>query len=131
MPRTFGEKLQQLRKDRGLTQADLAKLAGNTRGTVANWEVNRRIPEAKTMKLIASIFNVSMDYLCDIEPDAKDMSDFIGKAEMFFMAENVSETDKDAVLRDIMDLYFRAKNGGIPSGHQTKGKRDNCKGTDE
>jgi len=59
----LGEKIKQLRKDKDITQSDLARIMGVSQQAVARWEVNRSEPDNETMRRLASFFGVSADYL--------------------------------------------------------------------
>jgi transcriptional regulator with XRE-family HTH domain len=59
----FGKRLKKLREERQLNQEDIAKITGGERSTIAKWETASSIPNAKTLDLLASYFNVSVDYL--------------------------------------------------------------------
>lgn len=59
----FGEILQELRKDRGMTQRELGQLLSLTSYTISAYECGRSIPDDETKIRIARIFNVSLDYL--------------------------------------------------------------------
>ncbi|MDU8687194.1 helix-turn-helix domain-containing protein [Faecalibacterium wellingii] len=58
----FGELLCELRKDRGMTQAELARLLSLSPLTVSSYECGRSTPDDATKVKIAKIFNVSLDY---------------------------------------------------------------------
>ena len=60
---TFGEKLFKLRKERGLSQETLAEQLGTTRQAVSKWENHQGYPETEKLLLLASIFDVSADFL--------------------------------------------------------------------
>lgn len=60
---TFGEKLKTLRVKKGLTQLELAKILDCADSTIRGWESNRRELDFETLKKIADIFNVSIDFL--------------------------------------------------------------------
>ena len=62
----LGEKIKQLRKSKGVTQADLAQAMGLSQQAIARWEVNRSEPDNETMCRLASYFGVSSDYLLGI-----------------------------------------------------------------
>ena len=51
------------RKLKGLTQADLAKLLGKSKGAVANWETGRCRPGATNLRKIAEITQQPVDLL--------------------------------------------------------------------
>lgn len=59
----FGELLRELRKDHGMTQADLAKELSLSPLTISAYERSRCVPDDTTKVKIAKIFNVSLDYL--------------------------------------------------------------------
>lgn len=59
----FSERVKELRKERNLTQAQLAIKLGFNRGTVGDWETRGKEPSFITLCDIASLFDVSIDYL--------------------------------------------------------------------
>lgn len=60
----FAERLKQLRKERGLTQVQLAEIIRVERSSVGKYEGNSRIiPSDDVKKRIAEFFDVSVDYL--------------------------------------------------------------------
>lgn len=68
---TLGERIKQLRKEKGMTQEELAKTLGVIRGTLSVWEIDKAEPDNKTLGKIADYFDVTIDYLLgrDTEPD--------------------------------------------------------------
>lgn len=64
---TLGEKIKRLRTQENMTQEELAQRLGVARATVASWEINRREPDYATLRKIASIFGVTIDYLLNHE----------------------------------------------------------------
>ncbi len=67
----FSEKLKSLRKQRGITQEQLANDLGIGVSTIGMYESNIRNPSYKVLKQISNYFNVSVDYLVN-EPGHKD-----------------------------------------------------------
>jgi transcriptional regulator with XRE-family HTH domain len=59
----FGERLSLLRKQKKLSQYELANKLGYSRGKIANYEQGQREPDHATLKTIADFFEVSIDYL--------------------------------------------------------------------
>lgn len=59
----FGVRLRELRKERGLTQAELAKLLSIGESTISFYESGKRQPDYETLIRLADFFNVSVDYL--------------------------------------------------------------------
>lgn len=59
----FPDILKKLRKERGLTQSDLAKILKVSNSTIGMYEQGRRVPDTNTILDLSNIFNVSVDYL--------------------------------------------------------------------
>ena len=59
----FHEKLQQLRKRKGLTQEELAAYLYVSRAAVSKWESGRGYPNIDSLKAIAKFFGVTVDEL--------------------------------------------------------------------
>ena len=67
MTMDFNEKLQELRKQKGLTQEELAASLYVSRTAVSKWESGRGYPGIDSLKAIAGFFSVTVDELlsCD------------------------------------------------------------------
>ena len=59
----FNEKLQELRKKKGLTQEELAEILYVSRTAVSKWESGRGYPNIDSIKAISAYFNVTIDSL--------------------------------------------------------------------
>ncbi len=59
----FNEKLQALRKQKGLTQEELADALYVSRTAVSKWESGRGYPSIDTLKDISVFFNITVDEL--------------------------------------------------------------------
>ena len=59
----FNEKLQELRKQKGLTQEELAEVLFVSRTAVSKWESGRGYPNLDSLKAIAGYFSISIDQL--------------------------------------------------------------------
>lgn len=59
----FSEKLQLIRKNKGLTQEELAEKLSVSRQAVAKWEAGQVYPEIDNLIQISNLFNVTVDYL--------------------------------------------------------------------
>lgn len=59
----FYEKLQELRKSRGLTQEELAEALFVSRTAISKWESGRGYPSIDSLKQIARFFSVTIDEL--------------------------------------------------------------------
>lgn len=69
----FGQRVKKLRTERGLTQPELAALAGLTKDTISNWERGRRVdPPISAVRAIADALGVSVaDLLTEPEPETE------------------------------------------------------------
>jgi len=59
----IGNRLRELRIEKGLLQKDLAEILQITQQTISLYESNQREPDNQTLIKIANYFNVSVDYL--------------------------------------------------------------------
>lgn len=59
----FIKRLKALRKENDLTQPDLAKILGMSRGAIGHWEVGGREPGLNVINTLAQLFKVSVDYM--------------------------------------------------------------------
>ena len=85
----FNEKLQELRKNRGLTQEELAELLFVSRAAVSKWESGRGYPNIESLKEIAKFFSITVDELLSGEK-----------------LLSIAEREKKADVRKICDLLF-------------------------
>lgn len=77
----FATRLTLLRKDMGLTQAELAKKTGISRSVLASYEATGKTPTLERMILLAKFFNVSLDYLVGIS-DSKNFRNSLETDEL-------------------------------------------------
>lgn len=70
LPVTFGEKLQTLRKVKGMSQEQLAGWIEVSRQAVSKWELDESLPDINNILRISEMFGVSTDFLLrdTIEP---------------------------------------------------------------
>jgi len=85
----FSEKLQTLRKSRGLTQEELAEALFVSRTAVSKWESGRGYPSIDSLKEISRFFAVSIDELLSGE-------------KLISIAEN----ENKANIRNLCELLF-------------------------
>lgn len=65
----FKDNLVQLRKYKQLTQEELAEKVGVSRQAIAKWEAGETMPDLEKSRLLAEIFEVSLDDLANHEKD--------------------------------------------------------------
>ena len=85
----FNEKLQELRKQKGITQEELAEKLFVSRTAVSKWESGRGYPNIDSLKAIAKFFYVTVDVL-------------VSSDEIISIAEN----EKKRSAETVRDLVF-------------------------
>lgn len=58
-----GERLSELRKDKGYTQQQLAELLSVSKYTISSYENEKTSPDDRSLIFIVKLFNISLDYL--------------------------------------------------------------------
>lgn len=59
----FGQRLRELREERGISQRELAEIIGISKGAVYYYESDGRAPDIVTLEKLCDYFGVSADYL--------------------------------------------------------------------
>ena len=91
----FHEKLQELRKSRGLTQEELAEALFVSRTAISKWESGRGYPSIDSLKEISSYFSVSID-------------DLLSGEQLIFIAEKENKSNLNRVcdlILGFVDLF--------------------------
>ena len=91
----FHEKLQELRKSRGLTQEELAEALFVSRTAISKWESGRGYPSIDSLKEISSYFSVSID-------------DLLSGEQLISIAEKENKSNLNSVcdmLLGFVDLF--------------------------
>lgn len=65
---TMGDRLRELRLYKNLSQEEVAKQIGITRSAYSHYEINNRQPVYETLKKLAILFHVSLDFIIGGEP---------------------------------------------------------------
>ena len=68
---TFGERLREIRREKGLSQSEFAKVLGISKQILSLYELEQRSPKIEQVQKYAKILRVSVDYLLgDTESEA-------------------------------------------------------------
>ena len=92
----FCEKLQELRKQKGITQEELAEILYVSRAAVSKWESGRGYPNIDSLKAIARYFSVTID-------------DLLSGDEVL----NIAEEDHKQKESRFRDLVFGAMDSSV------------------
>lgn len=71
----LSEKLILLRKEKGVSQAELAELMNVSRQAISRWETGVAVPSAENLKYLRNLYNVSLDYLFNDAADEPDKNE--------------------------------------------------------
>ena len=79
---TVGDRIQNLRKTKGMSQEELADKVGVSRQAVSKWESEQATPDLEKVVIMSELFEVTTDYMLKgIEPvktdDHKAMADLV------------------------------------------------------
>ena len=69
---SIGNRIRNLRKDKKLTQKDLAKILGITDAAIVHWEKDVNIPKLEYLNILAPTLNTTIDYIMYGKSDTSD-----------------------------------------------------------
>lgn len=97
------EKLVNLRKKNGLSQAELAEAINVSRQAISRWEVGSAIPSADNLMWLSKFYKVSMDELMDTScDDEQDIPGEITCTSDKLVLTNSGKTEKKLAKRAII-----------------------------
>jgi len=119
----FSDKLIVLRKEKKLTQTQLAKILGISLRSIQNYEKGTSYPKQTLLySKMAKLFGVSTNYLLTSDDFAFDYGEplyrndpekavhaLIADIGGMFAGGDLSDDDKDKVMMAINNLYWKAK----------------------
>lgn len=108
---SLGTKIRDVRKEQGLSQGALGKIAGIHEKLLSKYEHERIIPTADTLRKIALALHVSADYLIfenvpkEGKVELKDLELF----SMFKELEKIGDEERETVKRVIDAMIVKSK----------------------
>jgi len=122
----FGEKVKQLRTEKKMSQTELGQLCGLSLRTIRNYEADGRYPKQREVYAkLAAALGCEVNYLLSEEEPTntgrdihgyavkRPAEDLVADISALFAGRELSEQDKDAVMRALQDAYWKAKEGKI------------------
>lgn len=109
---SIGKTIASLRKSKGWTQAELAEKLNVSDKAVSKWESENGLPEISQFPALASLFDVSIDYLMTGKTAEKEIIT-ISKAELcaqkddVTLAEEVKDLPNDENNKNIVDYILQ------------------------
>ena len=119
----FGEKVRELRTKKNITQAELAKLVGVAKRTVAGWENDGLYPQNRDLyDALAKVFEVQTSYLASEDEEfiadaaerfgvkgEREAKAVLTQAAAVFAGGELSDEDRLAFMTEIQQLYLESK----------------------
>lgn len=87
---TLGQRIQELRKQKGLSQESLGEALGVSRQAVSKWEGDNGIPELETLVAMSRLFEVTVGQLLGVEESSRTEIE---------PSDRISEGRLEAILR--------------------------------
>jgi transcriptional regulator with XRE-family HTH domain len=119
---TFGQRLQELRLARGLTQRELAARAGIQEATLSRYENDLHVYQWESLVLLSDALDTSSDYLLGQTDVQAPIRMLVAMQELsqetlrlLETYDKLKETDKNLLMERALTLYDISKN--------SKGKR--------
>lgn len=108
---TFSDRFRELRKEKGLSQRELANVLHMSNSAVAMYETGKRQPDLEALEKIADYFNVDMDYLLgrkdttmryiEVRPDGQ-QSEYYEDATVASVADKLRKNPEYRVAFDAL-----------------------------
>ena len=95
------DRIKQLRKQKGLTQKEMAEAVGVGVSTIAMWESGKRTPSFKLLNDLSDLFDKSIDYILGTSDD--DRSPKLNDAQI----EQLGTWEIQSELIDILRQYLQ------------------------
>ncbi len=119
----FGEKVKNLRKDKGLTQTDLAIQLGVSLRTVISYETGKSYPKRREIyAILADCFHIDVNYLLTEDEEfiaqtkekyeiqcPRQAYELVAEIKVLFAGDELSDTDKDIVMQALQQAYWDSK----------------------
>lgn len=107
---TLGSRIQQLRKDGGMTQSQLSSRIGISMTQLVRYENKSVQPTADTLKKLSDVFGTSIDFLVNGNTDEKAAASLKDNDLLvqFQEVEKLNEDDK-IVIKKLIDAFLAKK----------------------
>ena len=94
----IGENILQKRKERGITQEELAEFMMVTKASVSKWETGQSYPDILLLPKLATFFNISVDELIGYDPDLSS-----AQIQKFYidLENRVPDAGMDSIIEEI------------------------------
>ena len=101
MEYTIIEKLKELRKNKKITQEQLAEKLDISRSKVSSWETNRRDMSITEAIKLANIYEVSLDNLFEINKITEE--EYMKISDKFLKSKNITLEEKVRIIESLRE----------------------------
>ena len=113
----IGDAVKKARKDKKLTLTELSHIAGVTVSFISDIENGKKQPSLETLERLSKALSVPLYSFfgermhTSSKKDSQDSvpDSFIEQARALFMSDELSREDKEAIFKDITDLYWKCR----------------------
>lgn len=111
----FGDRLRDLREEKGMTQKELGKVVNISDRVIGYYESNDRFPKDEIiLKKLSEFFDVSVDFLVGRTNIRKPLSEFISETNASYNL-NIDDLPEEAIKKiqeyiDLIRLKYQPKN---------------------
>jgi len=104
----LGTRIAHLRKQKDMSQTDLAKMVGVSCAQIGRYEIKGSQPPAEVLKKIAESLGTTIDYLINGDKDEKAQATLKDSEllQQFKAVEQLNEKDK-STIKDIIDAFIK------------------------
>jgi transcriptional regulator with XRE-family HTH domain len=108
---TLGNRISKLRKDKNMSQSDLALKAGVSYAQIGRYEIKGAQPPAEVLKKIADALATTSDFLINGDKDekAKEALKDTELLQQFKEVDNLNDDDKSTIKKLIGAFLFKSK----------------------
>lgn len=101
----ISDNLKQLRKERSITQENLAQFLGVSFQAISKWERNEGYPDITILPSIANFFNITLDELVGMEKIKQDLRIDVLEETLKLNASEGKITENIMLLKDALKTY--------------------------
>lgn len=105
----IGHKLKELRNSRGWRQSEVADKVGLSRPAISNIESGKRALTLSTLKRFCEVYEIDISYFGIETNTYNETIDLTTRIEALFNSDQITESEKDELYRNIMKLYLDSK----------------------
>ena len=109
---TLGMMIASLRKEKGMTQLELAEKMGVTDKAVSKWERDLSCPDVSTIPKLAELFGVSVDELMQVKTEPKTNAEIKDSGKLEDVMKKLKRFQQELIKDDFEAQCLACTNRG-------------------